>query len=151
MISGLGEPPVAPYDSGALLLDTHVFLWLVGAPDHLKPETLDLVRRTEGAGRLVVPVFSIWEVSLLVAKGRLSLPSPPRHWFREVLSRSAFALAPLTPEIAIESNELPGGLPGDPADRIIVATSRIEGLTLLTCDRLILRYGEEGHVRVLAA
>ena len=99
----------------------------------------------------MVPVFSIWEISLLVSKGRLSLPMPPRQWLRDVLSRPAFALAPLTPEIVIESNDLPQGLPGDPADRIIVATSRIEGLTLLTCDRLILRYGELGHVRALAA
>ncbi len=51
---------------------------------------------------------------------------------------------PLSREIAIEANRLPGVFHNDPADQIIVATARILGLTILTKDELILKYG---HVK----
>ena len=52
----------------------------------------------------------------------------------------------MSPEIAIESSFLPGEFHGDPADRIIVATARINDLILLTRDKKILNYGEQSYV-----
>jgi hypothetical protein len=69
----------------------------------------------------------------------------------QALGKSGVSLAELTPEIAIESVHLPGNLPGDPADRMIVATARILGATLLTKDRRLIEYSQGRHVRVLAA
>jgi PIN domain nuclease of toxin-antitoxin system len=60
-------------------------------------------------------------------------------------------LAPLTPSIAILSTRLPGNFHGDPADRFLVATARIDGARLITKDRRILEYGREKHVSVLSA
>jgi PIN domain nuclease of toxin-antitoxin system len=59
------------------------------------------------------------------------------------------ALATLTPEIAVESNGLPGQFHSDPVDRIITATARIEGMTVVTRDRQILAYAAQGHVSAL--
>jgi PIN domain nuclease of toxin-antitoxin system len=47
---------------------------------------------------------------------------------------------PLTPEICVESAELPGEFHGDPADQIIVATARLLAVPVVTSDRKILDY-----------
>jgi len=46
----------------------------------------------------------------------------------------------LTPEIAIESTQLPGEFHRDPADQIIVATARIHDCELVTSDGKIVEY-----------
>lgn len=62
------------------------------------------------------------------------------EWFAGALEASGIRLLPLTPQIAIEANHLPGEFHRDPADCIITATARIHGATLLTVDRRILAY-----------
>ena len=52
--------------------------------------------------------------------------------------------AALSSKIAAEAYRLPGEFHRDPADRILVATARLESWTLLTADRRILDYP---HVR----
>jgi len=88
---------------------------------------------------------------MLEQHGRVALPMNIRSWVEEVLSKPGISLAPLTPEIAIESSNLPGNLPGDSADRIIVATARAWNATLLTKDKRLIEYSRQRHVRVLEA
>ena len=59
-------------------------------------------------------------------------------------------LCPLSPEIAIDSSFLPGDFHGDPADRIIVATTRIHDFTLLTRDSKIITYGDRNKLKVIS-
>lgn len=112
------------------------------------------VKRLEAApqnGVILLPAICIWEVGLLVRKGRIMLSDPPAIWVHHALATPGLQLAPLTPEIALEASTLPGSFHADPADRLIVATARMEEATLLTRDRLILEYGRAGHVKTLAA
>jgi PIN domain nuclease of toxin-antitoxin system len=89
---------------------------------------------------------------MLSAKGRLNLDMPTHSWIEQSLSHPAMRLVALDdPAIAVESNELPGDFHADPADRLLVATARIGGYTLVTRDQKILDYGKAGHVNVLAA
>jgi PIN domain nuclease of toxin-antitoxin system len=139
-------------NDGALLLDTHCWLWAQsGLTMHLSRPALSAIRRAEAGGRLLVSVISIWELGMLHQKGRVSLPRDVRTWVREAFGKPGLTLAPLTPEIAIESSYLPGELHGDPADRILAATARILGVTLLTKDRRLLEYSRHHHLRALAA
>lgn len=87
---------------------------------------------------------------MLVAKGRLRSPLPPKLWFDRILSTGGLKLAPLTPDIFADASFLPEPLHRDPADRIIIATARALDLTIVTRDDLILRYAAQGHVRALA-
>jgi len=136
----------------SLLLDTHAWIWLAeGIPDKLSRSCLDRIRVAGREQRLLVSAISVWELGMLEAKGRVLLPMNIRDWVEEALSKPGLALAPLSPEIAIESSHLPGNLHGDPADRIIVATARVLGGTLLTRDRQLIAYSRQRHVRVLAA
>ncbi|MEN3382070.1 MAG: hypothetical protein V7608_2114 [Hyphomicrobiales bacterium] len=132
-----------------LLLDTHAAIWLVrGDLIAAASATMDEAART-GAATFVSPITA-WEVGLLVSLDRISLGIAPQRWFARLLGLPGMRLAELSPDILIASSFLPGKPPRDPADRIILATARDLGATLITRDRALLAYGEEGNVSVAA-
>lgn len=135
-----------------LLLDTHCWLWAqLGQIDRLSRRAVAAVRVAESAGNLRISVISVWELGMLEQLGRVALPMNIRSWVNEALTKPGISLMPLTPEISIESSNLPGNLHGDPADRIIVATARASNATLLTKDQRLIDYSGQRHVRVLEA
>ena len=138
-----------PSPEKVLLLDTHVWLWLVGGAEPLKRPVLSAVEGAARRGRIRVSAISAWEVAMLEAKGRIRLSKDCLAWVQEALSAPGTSLVPLTPEIAVESSRLPGEFHGDPADRILVATARLLGATLLTRDERILAYGKGKLVSVM--
>jgi len=87
-----------------------------------------------------VSAISCWEIAKLVEYGRLELPCSLEEWFEDALSYPGFRLLELTPEIAIESTQLPGEFHRDPADQMIVATARVYGCPLVTSDGRLLEY-----------
>lgn len=138
------EPPV--------LLDTHIWIWLVNGDKRLgSPKFLRQLDRKASRSGIRVSVISIWEVGMLESRGRISLPYSCLTWVHRALGAPGIALAPLTPEIAVESSRLPGEFHGDPADRIILATARILGATLVTQDSAILNYSKRQHIPTLTA
>ena len=139
----------AEANPGLLLLDTHVWIWMMeGAKNELSSTTVALIEDAGGRSELLVSAISVWEVAMLEAKRRITLSTSVHEWVSAALTARGLRLAELTPEIALESSRLPGDSHGDPADRIIVATTRVLGATLVTCDEQILTYGASGHVRV---
>ena len=90
--------------------------------------------------------ISCWEVAKLVEYDRLVLPCPVDEWMEQALSYPGIQFLNLTPQIAIESTQLPAGFHKDPADQIIVATARVHNCRLLTVDAKILNYE---HVNIL--
>lgn len=135
----------------AYLLDTHVLLWLMDGSPELSASTTMRLQAASAHGKLGVSVMSAWEISMLVRKQRIVLEMPVRDWMRKVQAHPSLQVAPLSVEIAMESNELPNGMHGDPVDRILVATARIAGTTLVTRDQGILDYARKGHVTILEA
>ena len=139
-----------PDRENPLLLDTHAWLWLVGGLEPLKRSVLSTVERGARQGRIRVSAISVWEVAMLEAKGRIRLSKDCLSWVHDALASPGISLVPLTPEIAVESCRLPGTFHGDPADRILVATARLLGATLITRDTTILSYGRKHHVAAMA-
>jgi PIN domain nuclease of toxin-antitoxin system len=135
-----------------LLLDTHCWIWAqLGLTQRLSRAAISAIRDAESEGGLLVSVISIWELAMLEKRGRVALPRNIRTWVEEALDQPGVSVAALTPEIAIESVHLPGDLHGDPADRILVATARVMGATLLTKDERLIRYSRHRHVRAVEA
>ena len=87
---------------------------------------------------------------MLASKKRVTLSVTPERWFGRLLALPGFELTELSTEVLIASSFLPGSPPRDPADRIIAATARDLGATLLTRDRLLLAYAEQGHLSAVA-
>lgn len=134
-----------------LLLDTHVWLWLVQRDSTLKPPAVAAIDEAAAGGGVLISAMSVWEVAMLEAKGRISLSTPCESWVTKALSLPGVGLVPLSPAIAVASSRLPGAFHGDPADRILVATARERRAVLVTRDERILAYSAEGHVHTLPA
>jgi PIN domain nuclease of toxin-antitoxin system len=130
------------------VLDTHIWIWILeGRRGDLSNATVTLIEEAAGRAELAVSAISVWEVAMLEARRRISLSCSIDEWIAGALTAPGVRLVDLSPEIALESTRLPGEPPKDPADRMIVATTRVLGATLVTCDAKVLRYGATGHVR----
>jgi PIN domain nuclease of toxin-antitoxin system len=137
-------------DTQPLLLDTHAAIWIT-RNEPLAPRAVEAMNAAhQAAGVVFVSPITAWEVGLLVSRNRLNLLMTPRGWFARLLNVPGVRLADLSPDILIASSFLPGNPPRDPADRIILATARDLGATLVTRDRLLLKYGEDGQVSTIA-
>jgi PIN domain nuclease of toxin-antitoxin system len=132
-----------------ILLDTCTLIFMTEkAP--LAAAALETLQATsEGAGITYISPISAWEIGMLTSRGRLQLVISPERWFANLFDVPGVRLAELPPGLLIASSYLPGKPPRDPADRIIAATARDLGATLITRDRALLDYGEQGHVRVV--
>ena len=74
---------------------------------------------------------------------------PPQRWFETLMSLPGLARAEMPAELLIESALLPGDIHNDPCDRIIAATARAYGFTVMTRDSALLDYGRQGYLSVL--
>ena len=132
-----------------LLLDTCAIIWIANEQT-VADGALDGLRRAHAAGEAVyVSPITAWEIGLLVARGRMNLLMTPDRWFERLLQAPGLRLAEMSPDLLIASSFLPGSPPRDPADRIIAATAREYGYRLVTRDRPLLDYAEQGHIQAL--
>ena len=130
------------------ILDTHTFLWFVGGNKaELNQKNISDIEQYANSHSLYLSAISLWEISMLAKKGRITLEIPCLKWIDQALQMPGLELVPLTPAIAVESSFLPGDFHGDPADRMIVATARVIQATLITRDVKIINYGQQGYMQ----
>ena len=122
-----------------LLLDTHVWIWL--SLERNKSLSEKSKKAMNSSDHKWISAISCWELAKLVEKKRINFSIPSLAWIRRSLNEFNIRIADLSPEIAVESTVL-RGLNRDPADQIIVATSRILGMPLVTADKQILEFPE---------
>ena len=134
-----------------IILDTHALIWSVDDNARLGKNTRTLIEESLERDGVLVSAITPWEIALLTEKGRLRLGQEVGAWLEAVLSLPSVRLAPIEPQIALDSVRLPGDFHTDPADRIIVATARHFDMTLVSADQAILSYAEKGHVRAVDA
>jgi PIN domain nuclease of toxin-antitoxin system len=123
-----------------IILDTHVWVWWSLEPGRLSLRQLAMIEAATPAAPVGISEISVWEVAKLVQLSRLELPVPVDVWVRDALAFPTVTLVPLSPMVAIASTQLPASFHRDPADEMLVATARVHGCPLLTCDRKLLNY-----------
>jgi len=126
-----------------IVLDTHAWIFFADDPKKLGKAAVRSIAKTD---RLGLASVSLWEVALLVEKRRLSLDRDLLQWMNDALADPRLELLPLTPAVVAAAHQLRGALDGDPGDRIIAATTLVEGATLITKD---VRITESGVVPVV--
>lgn|SRR5512146_492844 len=127
-----------------LLLDTHIWLWSILAPEHLSARVRRALR--DPGNDLWLSPISTWELTVLAAKGRLVLQEDVAQWTAKALAAAPLREAALTHEIVLETTKL--RLPHrDPADYFLGATARVMDLILVTADHRLI---QARQFRVLA-
>ncbi len=129
-----------------ILLDTHVWVWMMNGSTRLSKEFVRVCERAVETNRIFLSPLSIWELGMLVQKGRVELETDSLEWVDRSLELSKIQLCPLSPRIAIQSTRLPGEIHGDPVDRLLIATAFEQNLVLTTCDKKILAYSSENLI-----
>jgi PIN domain nuclease of toxin-antitoxin system len=137
--------------SRTLLLDTHALVWMVNKSARLGGATSKALDQASFEDRLAVSAITPWEVALLVSKQRLTLNSDVMDWINEALRKPGLRLVELEPEIAVASTRLPFEMHSDPADRILVATARQLGATLVTADKALLGLAKKRYFKAIDA
>ena len=124
-----------------MLLDTHIWIWNAAAPEKLGKRVAKAIEDEEN--ELWLSPISIWELSVLVAKGRVELDDDIDAWVSRTLAQTIYREAPLTNDVVL-------GIPRirfahrDPADHFIAATARVFDLTLVTADPRLLALKSQG-------
>jgi PIN domain nuclease of toxin-antitoxin system len=131
------------------VLDTHAWVWIAEGREGLDEGAVALIDAAADEGMLRLSVLSMWEVGMLEARGRIRFDIPCLDWVEHALDVPGLSLVPLTPSIAVNSSRLPGDFHGDPADRVIVATTRAVGGVLVTRDERTIRYAAGGYLKTV--
>jgi len=120
-----------------ILLDSHVVTWMVIEPKHLSRLAASAIRRARRSEGIALAAISLWELAMLFSQGRVKGQGTAEASVRTLIERSGVEVRPITPEIAALAWQFPQDFPHDPADRLIAATARAEGMTLITRDQRI--------------
>jgi len=124
-----------------IVLDTHVWIWWLGDKTKLSSISMQRIEdELEQNSTIVLSSISVWEIAMLVGKGRLELTLNVRDWIRKTEGLPFVRFVPVDNTIMLRSVELPGKFHNDPADRIIVATAMTMGLPIVTKDKKIQFY-----------
>lgn len=135
----------------AILVDTHIWLWHLNGDNTLPNRIKKIIDASATENELYLSAISIWEIAMLVSKNKIQLNTSCQAWINKSLSLPGISLIPLSPEIAIESCELLGNFHGDPADRIIVASAKIENLCLISRDKKLGSYCKKHDINIIQA
>ncbi len=120
-----------------ILVDTHVLVWAAIEPKRLSRSAVSAMRRARSSDGLALAAISLWELASLFARCRIEAYGTIEASVRQILEAVPVVIKPLTIEIAVLATQFPENYPRDPADRMIGATARSEGLALITQDEAI--------------
>jgi len=118
-----------------ILLDSHVLIWARDDSKRLSRAAASAIRRARHDGGLAISAISLWEIAILFAKGKIQGNGTVEASIRVLIED--VSVRPITPEIAALAAQFPDEYSRDPSDRLIGATARAEGLTLITRDEKI--------------
>jgi PIN domain nuclease of toxin-antitoxin system len=125
-----------------VVLDTHAWIWWCDDPARLSQAACEAIA---DAGTIGVSAISCWEVAALALRGRITLDRDIPLWIEQALARPAVAALPVSPKVAVDAALLEREeFTGDPADRLIYATTRGAGARLVTRDARLREFDPRG-------
>jgi PIN domain nuclease of toxin-antitoxin system len=121
-----------------LLIDTHVFLWMMTDRGRLSPTALSAL--SDAANTRWVSAVVAWKIAIKVSIKKLDLKDPLPFFISDGIRQAKAVELPITANHAVAVAELPHHHT-DPFDRLLVAQARVESLSLVTADQKIAMYG----------
>ena len=142
------EEKIIDTNVSKLLLDTHILIWYAEGLK-LSQSQVKAIDKARNSNSLLFSPISIWEITMLVDKKRISLSLPLEQWISKLTGLTGLSSIDLSIEILIESCKLPNYPHKDPVDRMILSTARFSGASLITMDQKMVDYGNKGYVKIL--
>jgi len=130
-----------------LVMDTHILIWYLEGIE-LSQQQVQIIESQRNLNQLYISAISIWEVSMLINKKKAAISIPINEWLNKVLSIPGLNIIDLSLTILVESCNLPDFDHKDPADRMIIASTREIAGHLLTFDKRILEYANNGYLKL---
>ncbi|HET8656197.1 MAG TPA: type II toxin-antitoxin system VapC family toxin [Longimicrobiaceae bacterium] len=121
----------------ALLLDTHAFLWFIDDDPRLSPRAA--ARISDPAERVLISVVSLWEITIKLGTGKLTLDRPVAEIWEESLTANDFESLDVTAAHVLALRTLPLHH-RDPFDRLLIAQAVAEDLHVVTVDSAFAAY-----------
>ncbi len=122
-----------------MLLDTCALLWLTEGGENLSREAR---KRIDNAAGLHISAITGFEIGLKCRSGKLELPALPAEWLKVVLDHHDIKTVPLDLYLCVAATELPT-IHRDPCDRLIIATAKMNGWSIVTADTRFSMYDVE--------
>jgi len=121
-----------------ILLDTCAIIWDALDQNHLSTKAKKAIDRADQNNALVISDISIWEIAMLIKKGRIEIDTTAAHFLNLFLQSRNISVIQISPEIAELSTHFGANISNDPADRLIAATSIIYNAQLITADQKLI-------------
>ncbi len=118
-----------------ILMDTCAIIWDALEPSKLTEAATSAIEKADKHNALIIADISIWEISMLIKKGRIEINSTAANFLNLFLQSRNVSVQSISPEIAELSVNFSSKINNDPADRIIAATSIIHNSQLVTSDQ----------------
>jgi PIN domain nuclease of toxin-antitoxin system len=118
-----------------IVLDTHVIIWDALKPELLSDPARQAIDRANRQDGIIFCDISLWEIAMLIHKGRLQVEAAYPDFVNIVLRANRYFLHSITPAIAYQSTQFPITVNADLADRLIAATALVENAVLVTADK----------------
>lgn len=131
-----------------IVLDTHILLWSLLEQDKLKISVKEQIEQAQNASKLYIADITIWEIAMLIQKRRISVFERSADFLNSIANIDGLNIIAINANIAAESVMLPGGFASDPADCLIIASTREIAGTLITRDQKIIDWANQGYLKV---
>jgi PIN domain nuclease of toxin-antitoxin system len=124
-----------------IALDTHALVWYAAEPKKIPAKARRLIETAIGSSEhIAISSISVWEIAMLVARGRLELTIDAETWMARVQELPFLTFHPVDNAVALRAVRLTDFPRRDPADRMIVATALGLNATLVTADKRLRAY-----------
>jgi PIN domain nuclease of toxin-antitoxin system len=117
-----------------IVLDTHALVWWAAGAPGLSPRARRAIQSETRQGPVSASAISVFEIATAVRRGRLELAVPLEQWLADLRLLPELRFEPVSADIAHLAGAFEEAMPGDPADRIIVATAVKLQARLVTAD-----------------
>ena len=131
-----------------IILDTHILIWYLEGIE-LKEKYVNIIDKARNSNSLYISAISIWEIAMLANKNKIALSVNLNSWIDKLLSLPGINLVDLSTDILLESCALPHYSHKDPADRMIISSTRAIDACLISFDQKIIDYANKGYLKVL--
>jgi len=132
-----------------LTLDTHIIIWY-SEGIKLSDKQVSLIDKAKDNNSLFISSISIWEIAMLLGRGKAAFSMSLNELIDNIISIPGLNLIDLSLPILIESTSLPNYEHRDPADRLIIASTRSNGSHLMTVDEKIIDYAKRGYLKIVS-